>query len=199
MSGFFKGFKNEMGTTLTELLVVSFMVVAVLGAVLALIDASLNNYMSQVNRATTQDSARLAMQRMSKEIRQAEKPLLQVTSTSSVEAITFKADVDNNGTSEAIRYELNRSQAKITRQVNPSGAFDFSQATRDPVVDYVRNSYPNEPVFTYYATYPGTPLTFDMIDKAKVMRIWLKVDQDLSKSPALVEVVTFVKLRDFGY
>lgn len=88
---------------------------------------------------------------------------------------------------------------------DPAGGFNYTKyetVANDVVNQYDPYGYNDEPIFTYYTTYPGSPLnpaTDDILNNARVIRIWVKIDEDQSKPPAAVETVTFVKLRNFGY
>lgn len=195
--------KNEKGVSLTEVLIVAVMMVVVLGSVLAIVETAFNNYLFQRHQMDAQDRARNADQVLVKEIRQAESPLMWVANYSTVEILVIKADINNDGTSEAIRYTADRYTKRVTRQVNLNGDLSFGNSPTELIVEDLVNST-SEPVFTYYGTDLTNPLDpndyqDNVINMTKVIRIWLKIDKDTSKAPKPAENQTFVKLRNFTY
>jgi Tfp pilus assembly protein PilE len=198
-----KGEKGEKGTSLVEVLIVAVMMVVVLGSVLAIIETAMNNYVFQTHQMDAQDKVRNADQILVKEIRQAESPLLSVANYSSIEILVFKADLNNDGTAEAIQLTVDRYAKKVTKKVNLTGQMAFENSQSQLIVEDLVNTS-GEPVFTYYGTSLTQPLDpnnyqDNVINMTKVIRVWLRIDSDTAKAPVAAENQTFVKLRNFTY
>ncbi len=186
-----------------EVLIVAAMMVIVLGSVLAIVETALSNYLFQRHQMDAQDRARNADQVLVKEIRQAESPLMWIANYSSVEILVIKADLNEDGTSEAIKFTADRYTKRVFKQTNLTGQMAFENLPSVLIVEDLVNS-DSEPVFTYYGTDLTNPLDpNDYLDNAinmtKVIRIWLKVDKDTTEAPKPAENQTFVKLRNFTY
>jgi len=195
--------KREKGTSLVEVLIVAVMMVVVLGSVLAIIETAMNNYVFQTHQMDAQDRVRNADQILVKEIRQAESPLLTVANYSSIEILVFKADLNNDGTAEAIQLTVDRYAKKVTKKVNLTGQMAFENSQSQLIVEDLVNTS-GEPVFTYYGTSLTQPLDpnnyqDNVINMTKVIRVWLRIDSDTAKAPVAAENQTFVKLRNFTY
>jgi len=196
--------QNEAGVTLTELLIATTLTVLLMTAVFGILDSSIKGYNIQTDQAEAQTAAQTAFMRVERELRQAEKPLLWVSSTpGTYDIIAFKADLNDDGTSEAVMYEYIHSFKSLRRRVNTTGDYDFSASIVEPVADNVVNGE-GQPVFAYYGSDLATPLdpnsgTSNVINNARIIRLRLLIDKDSQKPPAAIDLVTDIKLRNFQY
>jgi type II secretory pathway pseudopilin PulG len=196
--------RQEAGTTLVEVLVACGLTVLLFAAVFSMLISSMKSVTLQTDQIDAQQQAQLALSRMEREMRQAQKPFLwQALVPGSYETIIFKADLNNDGTAEAIRYEYQLSTGQLSRQINTTGALDFDTAPRDLLAKYVVNSA-TQRVFTYYGTDLTTPLDpsnplSDIINKTRFIRVRLIIDKNINKPPAAFDMATDVKLRNFQY
>jgi hypothetical protein len=191
--------KQEAGTTLVEVLIACGLTVLLFASVFSMLISSMKSVTLQTDQIDAQQQAQLALSRMEREMRQAQKPFLwQALVPGSYETIIFKADLNSDGTAEAIRYEYQLSTGQLVRQINSTGALDFDTAPRDLLAKYVVNSAAQR-VFTYYGTDLNTPLDFDIINKTRLIRVRLIIDKNINKPPAAFDMATDVKLRNFAY
>lgn len=196
--------KEERGFTVFELLLGMCIGMILLTTVYGILDSVMKSYALQSAQADAQSGAQLAMLKMTREIRQSEKPLLAVySSPGHYEYVVFKADMNNDGTSEAVRYMYNNYTRQLTRTVNTTGVYNFDGRPEDTVASDVRNSV-SQAVFTYYGTSLATPLdptspSSDIINKAKLVKLQVVVDKDPNKPPSPISLTSEVKLRNFGY
>lgn len=187
--------KNEKGVSLVELMVVASMLIVVLGAVLAVIDSTLGSYLYQSHRVESADKARQGMIEVVKEIRQAERPLLLPIYIPNND-LRFKADLDGNGTIEAIRYYLESGQLKRMKTES------FDSGTGEPIwpsegvvrISNVVNNPNTQPIFVFTTKDGGSPTS----ENIRVVRIHLFVDTNPGKPPSAVELTTDVQLRNFA-
>jgi len=105
--------RDERGFTLTELLTVLAVLALVLAAVVTIQQDALQAYITGSNKTEVQQNARVALERMAREIRETQSGLTTATATS----LTF---VDPN-TGLAVTYALNGNT--LTRTTN--GATDI--------------------------------------------------------------------------
>ncbi|MFH1736326.1 MAG: hypothetical protein ABH838_00340 [Actinomycetota bacterium] len=195
---------RQAGTSLMEVLLACSLTVILLTAAYSVAIGVISSYNTVSARSDAQSTAQDAITKLSRDIRQAEKPLLYVYSTPGYyEQLAFKADLNDDGTSEAILFEFHIYTKRITRKVNVTGAIDFVGMPVEVISENVANGS-SEPVFTYYGTDPDTPLVLtdpaaDVINKVRNIRIRVVIDGDPNKPPSRVELNTDVKLRNFAY
>ncbi|MFA5867638.1 MAG: prepilin-type N-terminal cleavage/methylation domain-containing protein [Actinomycetota bacterium] len=196
--------KGQAGYTLPEVLVSAIIGVLLLTAVFGILQSVMSSYYVQNAQAEAQAEAQFTMMRLVKEIRQAEKPLLAISiNPGSVETLAFKADLNNDGTSEAILYSYNGYLHKIVKQVNTTGVYDFTASPQETIASNIRNNY-SQTLFTFYGTSLTTPLdptnpSADIINKTKLIKIRVVIDKDVAKPPAPIDLTSEIKLRNFGY
>lgn len=196
--------RSERGTSLVEMLTVSAMLVVVLSAVLAVMDTAFTSYTHQTTLISLQTDVREANQRLVREIRQAESPLVTVSRFSGNEVLTFSADIDNDLGSETIQYMVYSpvaGQKIIGRRVKEPGFSDYGEAR--VIANNVINSE-SEYVFVYYGTNLSTPLqpgvpADNILTLTRIIKIRIRMDNDLTEAPGAVETETYVKLRNFTY
>ncbi len=195
--------RQEKGTSIIEVVIVAVMMSVILGAVLAIVETAMRNYLYQSHQIAAQDAVRLANMKLVRELRQSEEPLVWVTRSGGVEILVITADFDDNGTSEAVRYTVNRNRRRITREENAAGIPVFDNVPVEIICEDVDNTI-SENVFTYIGDDffteldPNTPGD-DVLNKTRLIKVWLKVDKDVSKPPTSVDSETYIKLRNFAY
>ncbi len=195
---------TQAGYTLAEVMVSATIGVLLLTAVFGILQSVTQGYAVQSAQADAQAEAQLTMMRLIKEVRQAESPLLAIAiNPGNVETLVFKADLNNDGTSEAILYSYSGYTRKIVKQVNTTGTYDFTTSPQETIASNVRNNN-GQQLFTFYGTSLTTPLdpanpSSDIINKTKLIKVRLVVDKDLAKPPAPIDLTSEIKLRNFGY
>lgn len=200
----FRALKEQAGTSLMEVLLASSLTVILLTAAYSVAIGAIGSFNTTVARADAQSTAQDAVTVLARDIRQAEKPLLYVYSMPGYyEQLVFRADLNDDGTAEAILYEFHVYTRRVTRKVNLTGANDFYGTNAEVISEDIANNT-GEPVFTYYGSDNDTPLvltdpTADVINKSRNIQIRLVIDEDPNKAPARVELNTNVKLRNFAY
>lgn len=183
---------GEKGVSLVELLVVASMLVVVLGAVLAIVDSMLGNYLYQSNSIESQDQVRQGMITMAKTIRQAERPLLLPINIPCSD-LRFRADLNGNGVSEAIRYYLDDANDKVIRQeTEATGDIDWSTVPGVVVLSNVVNDPNSQPLFTL--SYIGGLNQYNV----RVVTVHLFIDTNPGRPPKPAELSTDVQLRNFA-
>lgn len=196
--------RREDGFTLSEVLISATIGLLMLTTVFAILDSVTKGYVTQTDQAEAQSTAQINMMRLTKDIRQAEKPLLAVYSVPGYhETLAFKADLNNDGISEAVQYSYSQNTGTFSKQVNTTGEYNFNDSPTNIVASNVRYTT-GQTAFTYYGTSLLIPLdpaspSSDIINKAKLIKIRLVIDKDLTKPPAPVDLTSEVKLRNFGY
>lgn len=200
------GVDGQAGTSLLEVLLACSLTVILLTAAYSVAIGAISSYNTTVARSDAQSTAQDAVTKLERDIRQAEKPLLYYYSTpGSYEQLAFKADLNDDGTSEAILFEFHIYTKLITRKVNITGGSNFYGMPVEVISENVANST-SEPVFTYYGTDPDTPFVLtgeeaeiDVINKTRNIKIRVVIDEDPNKPPSRIELNTDVKMRNFAY
>ncbi len=194
----------ESGVTLVEVLIACSLTVVLFSSVFAILISSFNSVNLQTAQIDAQQTAQLALDRMDRELRQAGRPfLLQALVPGSYETIVFTADLNNDGVSETIKYDYQRSTGDLIRQVNATGAINFDSSPKDVLAGYIANTS-SQRIFTFYGTDLNTSLDpslpqSDIINKTHIIKIRLIIDRNPNKPPAPFDMATNVKLRNFGY
>lgn len=192
------------GTSLMEVLLASTLTVILLTAAYSIAIGAISSYNTVSKRSDAESIAQEATTKMARDIRQAEKPLLYVYSmTGYDEQLAFKADLNNDGISEAILYEYSIYSRHLTKRVNITGEYNFYGVPADIVADNIVNGT-GQAVFTYYGSDPGNPLdpaspASDIINKARTVRVHFIIDENPDRPPSSVGVQTDIKLRNFAY
>ena len=197
--------KDERGFTLTEILVTTIMMVVVLSALLSVLDMSLRTYSFGNNKVEAVETARVSLEKMEREIRQAsaynsaasDMHLFDQWSASTSE-IRFGNDLDGNGViacpntsgkCEKIGYRLNGTT--LGRDNTSTGATN-TVANLQPVAQNVQNL-----TFTYYdssGAVVGPAGAETSIDRVKVSLV-VSVDQGVG-GPVTQTLTSTIDLRN---
>lgn len=194
---------KENGITLVEVIIATSLTVLLMTAAFGVLDSSIKGYNIQTEQADSQAEAQKAITQLERELRQAERPLLYVSSDpGTYELIVYKADLNDDGTSEAIMYEYSSLTKTIHRKINTSGDYNFSASPEGVLAQNVVNTS-SAPVFEYYNDATGwlnpNDASTNVIDNVRVVRVRLNIDKDLSKAPNMIDLMSNIKLRNFHY
>ena len=116
--------REERGFTLTELLVVLAVLALVLAAVVTIQQGALQAYVTGSNKTEVQQNARVALERIARQIRETTGPLTEATATS----LTFTLPDPVTSLPTAVRYVLNGTS------LNCTGLCDDQTVSAAPVV-----------------------------------------------------------------
>ncbi len=191
----------EKGFTVIEVVVVlgitSVLITALLRFVAAGYPLSRVTYLQQ--RST--ETARLQLKRIAKAIREARPsdagayPLVEMED----QKLVFYADVDDDGATEMVRYELDGTDL-IYGIIEPSGdpiEYDPGSEITRIVTHDVRNGF--DPIFVYYSgDYPDdqTPLTPVDVTEVKYIQFALVIDVNPDVDPQPIQVISQVQIRN---
>ncbi len=190
------------GFTLFELVITTFVVALVGGAVYAFQTnvISVNTFLQ--DSLTGQQEARTTVRRFVTEARSIQIPnngAFPIATVNPTE-FTFYSDVDYDGTRERVRYFLSGSTLR-RGIVEPSGdplAYDPDDETADDVVHNVANG--GTAIFSYYdANYDGTtaPLASPVdVTEVRLVKITLIIDRDPNRPPGPSTITTQTSLRN---
>jgi prepilin-type N-terminal cleavage/methylation domain-containing protein len=189
------------GFTVIEVVVVlgitSIMITALLRFIVAGYPLHRVTYLQQ--RST--ETARIQLKRIAKSIREARPsdtgayPLVEM----SPQKLVFYADVDNDGITEKLRYELDGTDLiyGITKPTGDPIAYREENEKMRVVTEDVRNGF--DPIFIYYsADYPvdQNPLTPIDVTDVKYIQFSLLIDINPDLDPPPIHVLSQVQLRN---
>ncbi len=153
--------KDERGFTLTEMMTTTMIMLMVLLALFGIFDMSLKVFSFGNNKVEAVESARVGMEKMEREIRQAYAPsAAQMFDTWTSTQIRFGNDLDGNGAIQCPNTNTPAQCEKIGYQIyeNPAGSGNFALgrdntsagtantvANLQPVAEHVQSL-----TFTYY-------------------------------------------------
>jgi prepilin-type N-terminal cleavage/methylation domain-containing protein len=186
--------REERGFTLTEMMVTIVIFTVILSALYSLFDMSVKVFMFGNNKAEAMANARLGLEKMEREIRQAyafdrgaDPPDTHLLNTKNATQIEFGNDLDGNGiiectseeTCEIISYSLDGETLMRTSGGDPQ-----------PVVEHVDNVE-----FTYFKA-DGTTATNEPDVALVRIDVGITVDPPGPNKPATQELTTEVDLRN---
>lgn len=182
-----KSLKNENGISMVELLVVLLLIVIIVVLVSATLIQSANTSKGVIDIAASEIDSRLALYRMSKDIRET----FYVTSAD-YNSITFSCNVDDDDAYETVSYYLESedSHYRLMRQVD-------SAAPKIIISNVVDNN-----IFIYYQDtgFPEggfvTPVKEINLNKIKIIELCISVDQSGTGSLRTMDLNTTVTLRN---
>lgn len=154
--------KNEIGTTLIEVIMTAAILPMALGVAYFVMNQSYSTWKLSDHKAEALASSRYLIDRLSKDLRQAERPLVSIDTVNN-NSISFKANINSQPGSEIIQYSLQSYNAyggKIVRSVynprfvdnNPLKPYYLNQPdSQETLAKIIRNNLvsPKIPLFTY--------------------------------------------------
>ncbi|HEX9093705.1 MAG TPA: hypothetical protein VF902_06955 [Coriobacteriia bacterium] len=193
---------RDDGTTLTELLVVCALLGVVLGAAWMLMDATreMSNYVEA--KAQVSDETRVALDRITTEIRQAAEPTGRegsgVFSEIATGAVGFFSDIDGDAQLERVVYR--RTGTKLTKSVTEPTIVDgvYTYGAEGPAKTMVSGLRPDwsDPIFTYWSR-TSPPAQVAPADMALVssVSIHIRNSATVGRRTAYSDLQTWVKVR----
>lgn len=191
--------KNNEGMSLTELLITCTLLVVVITAIYDLYYFTEHSWKASSAATNAQVNARLGIDKLVKELRQAEEPAdgSEKMPVANENEITFYLDVDNDGFAERVHYFVGNS--KLVR-----GVVDYSQGTgytgaeaQTEIAEYVTGLS-----FQYFdqSSQEITPPLDEAAERAQVRLVSVSIfaDADTSAPPDAFEIESDVRLRNFG-
>jgi type II secretory pathway component PulJ len=218
----FRRLAEDAGLTLVEVAVV----VGLLGVVLVpafMYLSSVQRGEARISNATQQDTqARLAMERLSRTLREAQYPQNQDYTTSalfdSVAAndVKFYSNANNDSDIEQTRFYLSGTtlyKTVVVPDPNLSPLYSGPASAPSPIIENVQNGVAGKcgrpatgtgstsPLFQYFTKEdPATPVTYpvsaDTITSINKVQIQLDVQIPSVNAPACQTLSTFVELRN---
>lgn len=193
---------SDRGMTLTELMVAVSLLTVVVGAGYLVFEAVVGMADLTEARSRAQEETRLAMDRITRELRQAsEIPGLQgsgVFSVVTTDHVGFYCDVDHEGQLERVEYW--RDGARILRSVTEpqfeDGQYVFGAAPAGtPIVTGVPADW-TEGIFTLWAKSSGTePLPLSRSAEASAISVHLRNAMTVGRKTGYSEEETLIKIR----
>lgn len=187
-----KRVRGETGVSVIEVMVVGSVMLVLLGAALGIINEMMHQYTFQSRLMAAQDEARRGLVGLSRNIRAAERPLLLPLAVPTND-FRFAADVDGDGSSEAVRYYLDTNGQRVVHQQSETTPVDdWTTIPGTTAVANVVNDPTTEPLFTL--------AYLDVLNQYNVrsVTIRLKVDTNPGSPPNAVDMWTDVELRNFA-
>ena len=190
LSGFFRG---QSGFSLPDLLLGLTLTGLLAGAVFGVYQVSQGSYLAGAARAEMQENARVVLDRIATELRQAYAPSsFTLTAASTADVLAFSFDCNNNGVladgGESVQYSL--TAGSVVRQCSTGG--------NEPIIDGVQGL-----TFTYLnlnGVLIPTPLTDATRPnvRAVVISVTLQRAATVSSSfgPSTSKFVTQVRFRN---
>lgn len=190
-----------MGFTVIEIIIVAALGLLLMTALLRFLVAGYPLSKISFLTANSNETARVWLRRISREIRQArdsengDYAIVEMLP----QRLVFFADVNGDGVAERVRYELDGTN--LARAIlEPTGSpfvYDESNEEEHVVTSSIRNG--STDVFTYYnGDYPNdtTPLTPVDVTEVKYIDFYLLIDADPSVDPSATEVRSQVQIRN---
>lgn len=182
-----KNLKKDNGMTLIELLLVIILIVVIVVLISATLIQSANTSKGVIDIAASEIDSRLALYRMSKDIRET----FYITSAD-YNSITLACNVDGDDAYETVSYYLESedSHYKLMRQVDGAAP----KIIINNVVDYN--------IFVYYQDtgFPedeiATPVEEINLNKIKIIELYISIDQSGAGSLRTMDLNTTVTLRN---
>jgi prepilin-type N-terminal cleavage/methylation domain-containing protein len=198
---------RDEGVTLTELVIVMSLLTVVVFAAYMLFDAVSGMTDRVEARSRAADEARLALDRITRELRQAqaistEEPGAFAAAGMGPRDIQFYSDVDHDEAPELVRYRvvgtaLKRSVAQPTNNVPPYTPFLTASAetTTASLLDAALASSTGV-IFSYYdGADPPQPVGSGLVQDISAVQVHLIDGARVGAITAYVDVETWVKVR----
>lgn len=189
--GFLKN--GEAGFSLTELMVTLALLLVASSATYGFLMSSQRSYLNTQLRTRAQNNARLAMDRMKRDLRVIEDPsdALEAIELAKEDEIIFYANLNNAPGPERIRYYLRESGELMKELTNPGEQAPWTydgQAASLEVAEFVRVAA-GETLFRYFdgsgteLAVSGRGLTAAQLEDVRRIEIRVAVDVDTGSDP----------------
>ena len=206
--------RDDSGLSLTELLVVSVLVSVILAASYFLFGAATSMNDLAMARAIASDQAQLAVDQMSRDLRQAQENVAEkgVFVTAEANQMKFTADLNHDHKPELVRYYVENDQLKRTVAQPTAGQimppFTF-QAAATPKVLVEELGTSAGPLFCYHSTVVNNTVLcgtakhgFNVVTTAdplnttpKISMIGIKLDVESTSGAKTVAVINRALVR----
>ena len=119
-------------------------------------------------------------------------------------SFSFYSDIDNNGSKDLVRYYLSGTTVykEVTPPTGSPATYNVANKKTSTFITGVRNQDTSLALFRYFSSahtggstgeiIPGT----GKIEDVRLVRITFRIDADVNKPPAAVEVTTLVSIRN---
>jgi prepilin-type N-terminal cleavage/methylation domain-containing protein len=210
--------RSQRGVTLVELLV-AMTIMAVLSTMIIGTWVALTDAYSFTSRSDKQrDLARQAIDRMAREIRDAQEPMVsphRAFAAARADEVRFFSTFNTSGAPDP------SSQPRLTRFIyritdaatgvgtvyrefpGPDGIFDNGNDVSQPLITDVSNAHNGKDIFTYYSYDSGGSLIpsdgeDELVDPSRIVTvgITLLVDLNPGKAPNYMDISTVVQPRN---
>lgn len=190
--------KSSEGMSLTELLITCTLLVVVITAIYDLFYFTEHSWKASSAATNAQINARLGIDRLVKELRQAEEPAdgSEKIPVANQNEVVFYLDTDSDSLAEKVHYFVNNS--KLIK-----GVVDYSQQsgytgneTQTEVAEYV--TVLSFQYFDQSSQQITLPLDQSKRAQIKLVSVSIFADADPSSPPGAFEVESDARLRNFG-
>ena len=175
---------NESGFTLVELMWASALTVLILGALFAALRVGMTGDLLTGKRVQATDQGMTSMRLMEKYVRQA--MVLSLTENYRIDFSVPRADDSN--VLEDLSFRLVNGKL-----------YYYRRGSGRVICENVRNQELSRPVFRYFNRY-NAEIRDPSLRRSETTKIqlYLIIDDDMNRTPAPVELVTEVSLRNFN-
>lgn len=190
------------GFTLVELLI-TMSILALMGTLLGVFAATgFRAWGQNRDQVDAQESARAALARMTKIIREASASEngAYAISTAAAQTLTFYANVDNDTNREQVRFFLQGTDLKIgiTQPVGQPATYPAGSETSTVLAGGIRNGAST--LFQYYDTdFTGSQAALAQpvdLQDVRLVHITLAIDADPAKPPTAIDLQTSASFRN---
>jgi len=182
-----KKIKDSKGFTLIEVLLVAMLMFVVISMLSATYFLAINTSRGNIESATSGSDARNAAYRISKDLREADS-----LETAEYNNIIFYSNIDTDVELEKVNYRL----------VSEDGYYNLYRKIDDGQAKIIVTHIVNNNLFTYYEDINtpvdgmSTPVVVSDLDKIKIIKICIYIDQSGVESPRTMKLETAVSLRN---
>ncbi len=180
-------YKNEKGTTLVELLIVLLFISLIVGLVSTIYLSVSKTSGEVIDIAKSEIDSRLAVYRISKDIREA----ISIISAED-DQVSFLSNVDSDENYEEISYSL----------TSDSGYYNLVRSIDGGIERIFVTHLINSDIFMYYTDIQipedglSAPVTAEELGNIKLIKIDVSIDQSGSQSLRTMDLDTLIVLRN---
>lgn len=182
-----KKIKDSKGFTLIEVLLVAMLMFVVISMVSVTYFLAINTSRDNIDTTTSGRDARLAVYRITKDLREAANLTM-----AEYDEIEFESYIDTDDDPETVYYYLESEDGyyNLYREIDDGGA----KLVVAHIVD--------DNLFTYYEDINtpqdgmSTPVVALDLDKIKIIEIYIYIDQSGTETPRTMKLETAVSLRN---